>query len=179
MSQNFLGEIRMFAGTFAPMSWAFCQGQLLSIAQYDALYSLIGSTYGGDGQTNFALPNLQSRVPIGQGQGPGLTSRVLGQMAGEEEVTITTTTMPAHSHAVLVSTAAADNAKASGLVPAMTAGNDTFYTIPATGKTAPTLTPMSPKAVQPVGNGLPHDNLMPLLCLNFILALQGIYPSRN
>jgi microcystin-dependent protein len=179
MSQNFLGEIRMFGGNFAPRGWAFCHGQSLSIAQYDALYSLIGTTYGGDGQTTFNLPDLQSRIPVGQGQGPGLTPRVLGQTGGTEEVTLTVAAMPAHAHLFNASTATASSPNVSGNIPATLDAPHQFYTVASQGHPDPTPIQLAGSTIQSAGNGMPHENLMPLLCVNYIIALEGIYPSRN
>jgi len=171
MSEPFLAEIRIFAGTFAPLGWAFCDGQLLSIAQNTALFSLIGTTYGGDGRTNFALPNLQGRAPMHPGTGPGLTPRQLGQQVGTETVTLSETQMPNHTHALraTVSRGAAgtpqDNAfnRSTG---------DTAYNTPSN------LTGMAPAMAPPTGGGQAHNNMQPFLTLNFIIALQGLYPQR-
>ena len=179
MAQPYVGEIRMFAGNFAPRQWALCNGQTLPISQYSALFSLIGTTYGGNGVSTFLLPNLQSRIPVGQGQGPGLTARVIGQTGGSEEVTITTTTMPAHSHMFMASKVAGTSANVSNLTTAQPAGNAKFYVHPAEGKNPPTPEQMSNMALQSQGVGLPHENLMPLVCLNYIIAMNGIFPSRN
>jgi microcystin-dependent protein len=178
MSENYLGEIRMFGGNFAPRNWAFCNGQLLSIAQYSALFSLIGTTYGGNGVQNFALPQLQGRVPMGQGQGPGLTNRVLGESAGSEMVTLTVPTMPHHNHIWNASTTKATGASISTsvLTADTTDQGGTFYV-----SVGPNLNPgvLPPLTIGISGGGQPHSNLMPTLCVSFIIALGGIFPSRN
>ena len=181
MSDYFLGEVRMFGGNFAPVDWAFCNGQILSIAQYTALFSLIGTTYGGDGVTTFALPNMQSRVPMHYGQGPGLSPRVMGEMAGTEEVTLLLNQMPAHNHMALASL---DTGSLHGpdntAVPATpAAGSGAVDLYATTGANPLTITPMAPQMIGIDGGGLPHDNMMPYLCVSFIIALQGLYPSRN
>ncbi len=173
MSAAYMGEIRVFAGTFAPQNWALCNGQSLAISQNDALYALLGTTYGGDGVNTFNLPDARGRVPVGQGNGPGLTTRVLGQVYGTETVTLTTASMPAHSHSVQVSNTAANLNTPSGQM----IGQGYHYllsTTPATNTGT-----LLPQAVSSVGGNQPHDNMMPFLCLNFILCLQGIFPSRN
>jgi microcystin-dependent protein len=171
MSTPFLGEIRMFAGNFAPRGFALCNGQLMSIAQNTALFSLLGTTYGGDGQQTFALPNLQSRVPIGQGQGVGLSNRNIGESVGSEAVTLLATQIPTHSHAQVASTNAAT--AASGPTGAPAASTTNFY-----GSGSADLT-MAATAVGIAGGGQPHNNLAPYLAVNFIIAVEGIFPSRN
>jgi microcystin-dependent protein len=166
MSSPFIGEIRMFAGNFAPAGWAFCNGALMDIAQNDALFNLIGTTYGGDGQTTFALPNLQSRIPIHVG--PGFA---LGQMAGVESVTLTTSQMPAHSHAAQGNSSAGTQSDPAGGVWAQS-------TLGQFSSAAPTLT-MAPAALGSSGGSQPHDNMMPFLVVNFILSLFGIFPSQT
>jgi microcystin-dependent protein len=174
MSDPFVGEIRMFAGNFAPRGWAFCDGQLLAISQNDALFSLLGTTYGGDGRTTFGLPDLRGRVPIHAGQGPGLSDRRLGQQAGSESVTLTETTLPPHDHPLLASTASADAADPGGRVTAAVTDQNLY----GDGLLSETL---NPGAVTPAGAAepQPHDNVMPYLCVHFIIALFGIYPSRH
>ena len=167
MSQPFIGEIRMFAGNFAPVGWAFCDGSIIPIDQNDALFNLIGTTYGGDGQTTFALPNLQSRVPVHVG--PGFA---LGQSGGVESVTLTTSQIPAHSHVPLCNTAVGTAQGPDGA----------FWALPSSGTiystAAPTL-PMSPSAVGSSGGSQPHDNMLPFLVINFILSLFGVFPSQS
>lgn len=172
MSDPFLGEIRMFGGSFAPRGWALCNGQLMSIAQNTALFSILGTTYGGNGQTTFALPNLQSRVPIHQGQGQGLSPYTLGQQAGSETVTLSVLQMPAHNHLVNASgddTGAAS--KPAGKVLGPTSAN--IY-IPS-----PDGTVLNANAITATGGNQPHDNIQPYLVVTFIIALEGIFPSRN
>ena len=181
MSNAFLGQITMFGGNFAPRGWAFCNGQLLPIAQNDALFTLIGTTYGGDGITTFALPNLQSRLPIHFGQGPGLSAYQMGQAAGVPNVTLTVQQLPAHSHFLDATTVAATSTTiANNLVNATVIGdsNPLFYWTPQQGET-PAPVPMAQQACGISGGNMPHDNLMPSLCITFIIALQGIFPSRN
>jgi len=172
MSEPFVGEIRMFAGNFAPRGWSFCDGQLLAVSQNDALFSLLGTTYGGDGRTTFGLPDLRGRIPIHQGTGPGLSPRRLGSKAGAESVTLTTNQMPSHTHDVIVNNAAADQTSPTGHVLAETAPKT--YT-DATARQEN----MSSSSVTNTGGGRSHANLMPTLCLNYIIALVGIYPSRH
>jgi microcystin-dependent protein len=177
MATPFIGQITLFAGNFAPRGYAFCNGQLLPIQQYTALFSLLGTTYGGNGQTNFALPDLRGRVPIHAGQGPGLSNYQLGQRAGQEAVTLTASEIPSHGHTASVnaSSGAPNTVSPGGAVPAVSAQGNAY----ATG--SPTLTAMSASAatVGLAGNNQPHTNMQPYLALNFIIALQGIYPSRN
>jgi len=168
MSSPFIGEIRMFAGNFAPVGWAFCNGALIPISENDALFNLIGTTYGGDGQTTFALPNLQSRVPVHVG--PGFA---LGQSGGAESVTLTTSQIPAHSHVPQsFSTGGNQNTPASGVWALSSAGS--AYA----ANTAPTLA-MSTDACGLAGGSQPHDNMVPFLVINFILSLFGIFPSQT
>jgi microcystin-dependent protein len=167
MGQPFIGEIRMFAGTFAPAGWALCNGQMLAISENDALFNLIGTTYGGDGQQTFGLPNLQGRVPIHM-----TSSSVLGQNGGVETVTLTTQQMPAHTHALMASTSAGTQNSPTGNVTAASP-SITLYTADVTD------TNMNAAAVSTVGQGGQHDNLMPFLCFNFIISLFGIFPPHN
>jgi microcystin-dependent protein len=167
MSNPFVGEIRMFGGNFAPAGWAFCNGALLPISENDTLFNLIGTTYGGDGQTTFALPNLQSRLPVHVG--PGFA---LGQSGGVETVTLTTSQIPAHSHVPQgLSTPGNQNDPTNGLWA--NSGSQTVYS-----NTAPTLA-MDPAAVGSTGGSQPHDNMHPYLCVNFILSLFGVFPSQS
>jgi microcystin-dependent protein len=174
MSNPFLAEIRIFTGGFAPKGWAQCDGQLLPISQNTALFSLLGTTYGGNGTSNFALPNLQGCAPMQAGQGPGLTLRDLGETAGEQTVTLLQTEMAAHSHGALGATGSTSaspvgNAWASGAK----LGGGNFYA--ASGSN----TPMSPFALTIAGGNLPHNNMAPFLGLMFIIALQGVFPARS
>lgn len=175
MSEPFIAEIRIFAGNFAPRGWAFCNGQLLPIAQNTALFSLIGTTYGGDGRTTTALPNLEGRAPMHPGRGPGLTSRRLGEKVGTETVTLTEAQIPSHSH-----TARADTNNGSTNVPATTtslagSGFDRLYQTDTTEN----LVDLASEALSSTGGGQAHDNMQPYLALSFIIALVGLYPSRS
>jgi microcystin-dependent protein len=179
MADPFVAEIRIFPFNFAPTGWAFCNGQLLPISQNTALFSLLGTTYGGDGKSTFALPNMQGSTPMQQGQGQGLSDRFLGETSGEETVTLLTTEMPAHAHNAIADAPGSTplgnpvgNAWASGLK-----GGATLYT-PSSG--SPNDVPMSPvQALSITGGSQPHNNLMPFLTLNFCIALQGIFPPRT
>jgi len=169
MSNPFIGEIRMFAGNFAPAGWALCDGRLLLISENDALFNLIGTTYGGDGQSTFALPDLRSRVPVHVGNG-----FALGQQGGVETVTLTTSQIPSHTHVAQCNSNAGTSAAASGGVWAAnaTVANPTY------GSVAPNAA-MDPAAVGSTGGSQPHDNMVPLLVINFILSLFGVFPSQT
>ena len=171
MAEPFLGEIRVFGFNFAPVGWAFCQGQLLPIAQNTALFSLLGTTYGGDGVQTFALPDLRGRVPVNMGQGPGLSPYNLGQASGTETVTILQNQMPAHGHSVQ-----ANDGPGSGTRPA---GSVLARTGASTYAAAPDGTTMAATMISQAGGGQPVPNLQPLLVLNLCIALQGIFPSRS
>lgn len=176
MSQPYVGEVRMFPYNFAPLGWLDCNGSLQSIAEYDLLYNLIGTTYGGDGLTTFALPNMSSRIPVHQGTGSGLGTYVLGQVAGTEEVTVVPGQMPAHSHAFnAVDSAASATAPANTLQLGSVSG-DTLYTSSTTGIVSGTLAPAS---VGSVGGTQPHDNTMPTLTVRYCIACFGIYPTQG
>lgn len=182
MSNVFLGQIMMFGGNFAPRNFAFCNGQLLSISQNSALFSLLGTTYGGDGIQTFALPNLQSRLPIHQGTGTGLSHYELGQASGTPTVTITQSTMPQHTHVLNASpTIASATAISGSVVPGQPTGSNSplFYAAQQPSQPAPIPQLMDQRACSIAGNGLPHTNLMPSLCITFVIALQGVFPSRN
>lgn len=172
---QYLGEIRIFAGNFAPRGWALCNGQLLLIAQNTALFSLLGVTYGGDGKTTFALPNLQGRAPLQAGQGAGLSSYPLGQSGGEQSVTLTTGQMPSHNHAVGASTAAGSQASPENGVWAMPGARRGLAAYSANAGSGAEL---NPSALTVSGGSQPHHNMPPYLALNFIIALEGIYPQR-
>lgn len=173
MSEPFIAEIRIFAGNFAPRGWAFCHGQLLPIAQNTALFSLVGTIYGGDGRTTFGLPNLQGRAPMHSGRGPGLTDRRIGQRGGVATVTLTAAELPSHGHTVRTSAAAASETSPEGNLLAVAAAD--VYGPP----TAP-LKETSNAALAPAGGGFaPHNNRQPFLGLNFIIALTGLFPSRS
>jgi microcystin-dependent protein len=178
MSEPFLGEIRMFGGNFAPRGWAMCNGQLLTISQNTALFSLLGTTYGGDGVRTFGLPNLQGRAPLHSGQGPGLSLRDLGETGGEQTVTLLTNQLPSHKHVVnCTNNTTADRTAPTGGLWAPGAGRrgQKFYAS-AAANGAPL---MSPQALPLAGGSQPHNNMPPYLVVTFIIALQGIYPSRN
>jgi microcystin-dependent protein len=176
MADPYVGEIRMFAGNFAPNGWALCNGQLLPIAQNTALFSLLGTQFGGNGVSNFALPNLQASVPMGQGNGPGLTPRGMGEVDGEANHTLLVTEMPAHNHAYSGENANAALTTPAGNFPAANR-NVTAYTAPGTGGIQQVT--MSPFAVGVGGNGQPHNNQQPFLVVTFIIALQGVFPPRG
>ena len=172
MSQPFVGEIRMFGGNFAPAGWAFCQGQLMAISQNDTLFNLIGTTYGGDGQTTFALPDLQGRVPIHNGTNPGSgTNYQLGEKAGVEAVTLTTNQIPIHTHAFLGSQDIAQNPQPTDSMVAQSATVQLFISDVASS-------PLDAQMLGAVGGSQPHENLQPYLCVSFILSLFGVFPHQ-
>lgn len=172
MAQPYVGEIRMFAGNFAPAGWMFCEGQLLPISEYETLFNLIGTTYGGDGQSTFALPDLRGRVPIHQGQGPGLSARALAETGGVEQVTLTASQIPSHSHPFLATGDIGAGTSPSAAVLAQSP-NIKMYT----GSTPAAL--LHPAAVSSVGGSQPHTNFQPYLCVDFIISLFGIFPSAT
>lgn len=175
MSEPFIAEIRIFAGNFAPRNWAFCNGQLLPIAQNTALFSLIGTTYGGDGRTTTALPNMRGRAPMHPGNGPGLTSRRLGERSGVTTVTLSEAQMAAHSHTQQARTDSADlNAPASNRSLARANGGAGYQQ-----NTTANQVSLAPQAVTNTGGSGAHNNVQPALALSFIIALAGLYPSRN
>ena len=169
MSQPYVGEIRMFAGNFAPAGWMFCEGQLLPISEYQTLFNLIGTTYGGDGQNTFALPDLRGRLPIHQGNG-----FTLAETGGVETVTLTVSQIPAHTHAFLGSTDVATQTAPTGLV----GGKSSGATISPYGTDQPQ-GPLSPQAIGSTGGSQPHDNFQPYLCIDFIISLFGVFPSQT
>jgi microcystin-dependent protein len=174
MSEPFVAEIRIFAGNFAPRGWAFCNGQLIQVAQNTALFSLVGTTYGGDGRTTFGLPDMQGRAPMHPGRGPGLTPRSLGQKTGTSTVTLTQGNMPSHSHTVSGTVVPSDQTEGSGsTIPGRSIGANSYSTV-ASG-----LTPMASAALTTEGGSTAHNNLQPLLVLNYIIALVGLYPTRS
>ncbi len=176
MTDQFLGEIRIFAGNFAPLGWAFCNGQLIPISQNTALFSLLGTQYGGNGTSNFALPNLQGAAPLSAGQGPGLTLRVEGETGGAPAVTLIAAEMPAHTHPASANPAAGSvNGPANSAWASPGAGRGLNLYNPAAGS-AP---PLSAQALAVTGGGQPHNNLPPYLALNFIIATTGIFPPRT
>ena len=171
MSEPFVGEIRIFAGNFAPRGWAFCDGQLLAVSQNDALFSLLGTIYGGDGRTTFGLPDMRGRLAIHAGSGPGLSPRNLGSRSGAETVTLTANQVPPHTHALVASNNPGDVTYAAGNVPADTGASSSYAENPgikdATGM-----------QTSQFGGSQAHTNLMPFQCVHYIIALFGIYPSR-
>lgn len=176
----FVAEIRIFPFNFAPKGWAFCDGQLLPLSQNTALFSLLGTTYGGDGKSTFALPNLQGAIPISWGQGPGLENYVLGESEGTETITLLQTELPLHTHALNASTANANTSSPTNALIAKggysaqgKSGAVSTYTV-----TAPSVS-MNPQAVNPAGSSFPHNNMMPYLTLNFCIAMQGVFPPRT
>lgn len=175
MSEPFIAEIRIFAGNFAPRSWAFCDGQLLPISNNTALFSLIGTTYGGDGRTTTALPNLQGRAPMHPGRGPGLTARRLGEKVGVETVTLTEAQIPSHSHTARAATQGADPIAPSNTTSMARSGGGSAYQ----SNTSANLVDLASETLATTGGGQAHDNVQPYLTLNFIIALQGLYPSRS
>ena len=175
MSNQFVGEIRIFAGNFAPTGWALCNGQLLPISQNTALFSLLGTQFGGDGKSNFGLPNLQDSVPIGQGQGPGLSQRFIGETGGTDSVTLIQSEMPSHNHQAQ-GNAISDHASPD---PTVLWGSLAGRNPPPLYQSGNTDVTMSPLALSVAGESFPHNNLQPLLVLNFIVAMQGVFPSRS
>ncbi len=173
MADPFVAEIRIFPFNFAPRGWAWCDGQLLPISQNTALFSLLGTTYGGDGKSNFALPNLQGRAPMHPGQGPGLSRHDLGEAGGSETVTLLESEMPAHSHALLASNEIGEDRKAVGEAMARSTGGALYGPVPASPVA------LASAAVPPAGGGAPHNNLMPYLTFYFCIALQGVFPPRG
>ena len=174
MADQFVAEIRMFAGNFAPTGWAMCDGQLLPISQNTALFSLLGTNYGGDGRSTFGLPNLMGTFALHQGQGPGLSSYVVGQSGGVDTVTLLSTELPSHGHTLQASGQPGEDPSASGEVLARSVGAQLYQT-----DTATHLVTLDPRTAAPVGGSLPHNNLPPYLVLTFIIALQGIFPPRS
>jgi microcystin-dependent protein len=178
---EYIGIVKLFGGNFAPKGWFLCNGQLLNIAQYQALFAIIGTTYGGNGTTTFALPDLQGRVPVGVGQGAGLPPVVQGQIAGSANLTLTTANIPPHTHSLMVSSANGTGSNPSSSVPAVSNFDD-----PSTGNNVvvnsyaaqPTGT-AAPQAITPTGNGVPVNIMPPYLGLNYIICWQGIFPPRD
>jgi microcystin-dependent protein len=174
MGQPYVGEIRMFAGSFAPAGWMLCQGQSLPISENDVLFQLIGTTYGGDGEQTFNLPNLASRVPMHMGQGPDGTTYQIGELAGTESVTLTTPQIPAHSHPVLA--ANGNQVLSPSNAASLAAGTGSQQGLQLYGP-ATNLVAMNPAAVTVAGGSQPHENCQPFLCINFIISLFGVFPS--
>jgi microcystin-dependent protein len=166
MAQPYVGEIRLFAGNFAPAGWMFCEGQIISIAENETLFTLIGTTYGGDGEATFALPNMQGRVPVHQGNG-----FIQAETGGAEEVTLTVNQIPVHTHPLLGSTSTGSTSAPAGKLLAKSTSKAIY-------KTSGTAATMSPQAVSSVGGSQPHTNFQPYVCINYIISLFGIYPSQ-
>lgn len=170
MAQPYVGEIRMFAGNFAPAGWMFCEGQLLPISENETLFQLIGTTYGGDGQSTFALPDLRGRLPIHMGQGPGLSSRILAENGGAEEITLTVQQVPAHTHPLVGAGINGNQASPSGnLLASSTVMTPYAPEVPGAA--------MAANAIGVTGGSQPHTNFQPYLCVDFIISLFGIFPS--
>jgi microcystin-dependent protein len=173
MSDPYAGEIRMFAGSFAPNGWALCNGQLLPISEYELLFTLLGTTYGGDGQETFALPNLSGRVPVNMGTSRASGSTyTIGESAGVESVTLTTNQIPTHNHPLIASTNIATQSSPSNTVLAQSSGAQMYF-----GDV--TDSSLAPNTLQTAGGSQPHENMQPYLAVNFIIALYGIFPSQN
>jgi microcystin-dependent protein len=172
MSEPFVGEIRMFAGNFAPVGWAFCDGQLMAISENDALFALLGTTYGGDGQVTFGLPDLRGRIPIHAGAGPGLSPHQLGAMGGAEQVTLTTNQLASHTHTMRASSQNSTQTSGQNSVLGQPTSIDIYRV------TAPD-TNLAGGAISFVGGSQSHQNEQPFLCVHFIIALFGIFPSQN
>ena len=171
MAQPYVGEIRMFGGNFAPAGWMFCEGQLLPISENETLFNLIGTTYGGDGQSTFALPDLRGRLPIHMGQGSGLSNRVIGENGGVESVTLTTSQIPAHSHVPQAHSGSGNQSSPANGVWAGSSLNEYSASAPNVNLNA--------AASGLDGGSQPHDNFMPYLCVNFIISLFGVFPSQT
>jgi microcystin-dependent protein len=168
MAQPYVGEIRIFAGNFAPAGWMFCEGQLLPISENETLFNLIGTTYGGDGQSTFALPDLRGRIPIHQGN-----AFVLAETGGAETVTLTTNQMPTHTHALIASTQTGTDKSPQGRITDQTSGGVLIYIEEGPDQ------PMAANAIAPQGGSQPHENFQPYLCVDFIISLFGIFPSQT
>lgn len=175
MSNPFVGEIRIFAGNFAPTGWALCNGQLLPISQNTALFSLLGTQFGGDGKSNFALPNMQGSAPVHQGQGPGLTDRFMGEAGGESSVTLINSEMPFHTHTMTGGNKAGiDPNPGPDRIIGKTAGAAVYQ-----DTTNANLVSLDPQALSIAGGSVPHNNMQPYLVLLFIIAMQGVFPPRS
>ena len=177
MSDPFYGEIRMFGGNFAPRNWAFCSGELLSVAQNNALFSLLGTSYGGDGRTNFGLPDMRGRLPVNQGQGPGLSPYPLGYKPGVENVILSINELPAHTHNLQASADGATSSNPGNDVLASHTDGDFPYTDPPSDQSR--YQTMNSETVASTGENRSHTNMMPYQCVSFIICLLGLYPSRN
>lgn len=176
MSEPFVSEIRMFAGSFPPVGWAFCNGQLLSTTTYSTLFLLLGNNFGGDGRSNFALPNLQGSAPLGSGNGPGLTPRVIGETGGSATVTLQNGQIPAHGHTALAAAAGGEDFPTGNTWGESQLGKTPFNGYSPSG---PDNVPMHAQALAPAGASAPHNNLPPYLTVSFIIALNGIFPAHS
>jgi microcystin-dependent protein len=176
MGQPYVGEIRMFGGSFSPAGWMSCQGQTIPISENDVLFTLIGTTYGGDGEETFNLPDLQGRAPLHQGTGPGGTTYQMGEKAGTESETLTTQQIPGHNHGMIASTAASTLSPSNALltVPTSSQQGITIY-----NNAPPSFVALHPNTVQPTGGSQPHDNMQPFLSITFIISLFGVFPSQT
>jgi microcystin-dependent protein len=172
MAQPYVGEIRMFAGNFAPAGWMFCEGQLLPISENETLFQLIGTTYGGDGQSTFGLPDLRGRTPVHQGSGLGLSSYALAQSGGVEQVTLTTQQIPVHSHPLLATSNIANSSSPTDSIVAQSSAASLFL------EDVPDVS-LAPNAIGPDGGSQPHNNLQPYLAVSYIISLFGIFPSQT
>lgn len=175
MADPFVAEIRIFPFNFAPKGWAWCDGQLLPLSQNTALFSLLGTTYGGNGMSNFALPDLQGRAPMHPGQGPGLSLHDLGESAGSETVTLLESEIPAHSHALMSLPIAANRTSPVGNTPARVGAGSAYVPVASAGS----IVQMAPESLAPAGGDQPHNNMMPFLTFYFCIALQGVFPPRT
>jgi len=172
MAEPFIGEIRMVGFNFAPPGWAFCNGQLMPLSQNTALFSLLGTTFGGDGIQTFALPDMRGRVPVALGQGPGLSNRIWGEQGGKESVALTIAQLPAHRHPIHASSSVGNSKAAAGNVPATNSSVGLIYSNQAADVS------MDPKSSASIGQNQPHENMQPFLGMTCIIALEGIYPAR-
>jgi microcystin-dependent protein len=172
MADPFVAEIRIFPFNFAPKGWAFCDGQLMPLSQNTALFSLLGTTYGGDGKSNFALPNMQGNVPMHPGQGPGLSLHDLGETGGSETVTLLESEIPPHAHAMMGATPPATSNLANGFILTRSVNGSAYGA-------AANLATLDPNTLTPTGGDQPHNNMQPYLTLNFCIALQGVFPPRT
>ncbi len=175
MSDQFLAEIRIFPFNFPPTGWAFCNGQLMPLSQNTALFALLGTTYGGDGKSTFALPDLQGSAPMQPDQGPGLSDHVLGELGGSETVTLIDSEMPVHTHSVMTVAADPGNVQTPGPQVVLARSSPFIYKAPPVGDAAP----MAFQAIAPAGSSQPHNNMQPYLSVNFCIALQGVFPPRS
>lgn len=171
MGQPYVGEIRIFAGTFAPAGWMFCDGSLLPISEFETLFNLIGTTFGGDGQSTFALPEMRGRILVHQGTGSTGTNYIIGQLAGQETVTLNVNQLPIHNHIPLANGQGASSTDPTNKVIGTPGGKAWFAASSAVQLGSP--------AMQPTGGGQPHDNFMPYLCVNFIISMFGVFPSQT